>query len=296
MSSRCGQHDVPAARHRQRTSHAGQPPMSAVQKRIQWKIGVAGERPCSPARPSGTPIAWRSDRGSSTGPSATGRWIDRFSRLRGSWSFFRRRDTISPAKEALVSEQCRLLQAPRSSHDQPRGAKNPVDLPIMHGIDELYTAETTRINRKLRGRLRLQGCAPNRGRIHRHLRVARLEVTEPKRMIHPPAAWLRRLTRAVHTSCRSAGPTGSGASTSAESGYPMGLFAGWRCRRGAHGRCALPGVLRSPPNRSWKAGLRMSSRRRAWVDRPPEQDETRQDVVLAVSSTSISINPLKKVI
>jgi putative transposase len=94
---------------------------------------------------------------------------------------------INPEKAVSVSEQCRLLEVPRSSYYRVPTGESPRNLAIMNRIDELYTADPTWGSRKLRDRLRLEGYAVNRKRIQRLMRLMGLEVIYPKRVTTRPA-------------------------------------------------------------------------------------------------------------
>ena len=98
---------------------------------------------------------------------------------------------IGPEKDVSVSEQCRLLEVPRSSYYRPRGTVSPLNLAIMNRLDELYTADPTWGSRKMRDRLRLEGYPVNRKRVQRLMRVMGLEVIYPQTKLrldrHPGA-------------------------------------------------------------------------------------------------------------
>ncbi len=94
---------------------------------------------------------------------------------------------IGPEKDVSVSEQCRLLEVPRSSYYRPRGAESPLNLAILNRLDELYTADPTWGSRKMHDRLRLEGYAVNRKRVQRLMRAMGLEVIYPQRATTRPA-------------------------------------------------------------------------------------------------------------
>lgn len=83
--------------------------------------------------------------------------------------------------ELNITEQCSLLEIPRSSYYYQTVGESELNQKLMRRIDELYTEYPTWGSRKLRDRLRLEKYRVNRKRIQRLMRKMGIETIFPKR-------------------------------------------------------------------------------------------------------------------
>lgn len=97
---------------------------------------------------------------------------------------------ISPHDEISISEQCRMLNIPRSTYYYTPREESEENLEYMKRIDELFLDNPTWGTRQMRDRLRLEfkNRRINRKRIQRLMRLMGIEVLYPKRNLsrrHP---------------------------------------------------------------------------------------------------------------
>lgn len=86
-----------------------------------------------------------------------------------------------------VTRQCELLALPRSSvYYESRGSVPEADLALMRLLDELHLKYPFMGSRRLRDELKKLGCAVNRKRVTRLMRLMGLEALYPKRRTSIP--------------------------------------------------------------------------------------------------------------
>lgn len=89
---------------------------------------------------------------------------------------------IDPGHAHLsVVRQCQLLGLSRSSFYYRPQAASPLDLPLMHAIDRLYTRYPFYGVRRIQKALRQEGLAVNHKRVHRLMQRMGLQAIYPRR-------------------------------------------------------------------------------------------------------------------
>ena len=92
----------------------------------------------------------------------------------------------SRAVPLSVSDQCSLLNIPRSSYYyKPRPIKEG-DLKIMHRIDEIYTQWPFLGTRRIRKMLNREGIKINRKKVQRFMRIMGIQAIYPKKWLSQP--------------------------------------------------------------------------------------------------------------
>lgn len=93
-----------------------------------------------------------------------------------------KRRLIEPNSSFLgTDEQCSLLELPRSSYYYAPSYGDPLNLELMHQLDELYTQHPFYGSRKMMYCLNQAGYSVNRKRIQRLMRLMGLEAIYPKK-------------------------------------------------------------------------------------------------------------------
>jgi putative transposase len=88
---------------------------------------------------------------------------------------------IDPALELAVSEQCRLLDVPRSTYYYERGVEESEEnLALMKEIDRIYLAHPENGSRQMTSALRRRGHEVNRKRVQRLMQLMGIKSLSPQ--------------------------------------------------------------------------------------------------------------------
>jgi putative transposase len=107
---------------------------------------------------------------------------------------------IDPALKLPVSDQCRLLDIPRSTFNFSGSGESEENLSLMEVIDKLYLAHPENGSRKMVRVLARQGIAVNRTRVQRLMQLMGIRSLTPQRrttIAHPDHAKYPYLVRGV---------------------------------------------------------------------------------------------------
>jgi putative transposase len=97
-------------------------------------------------------------------------------------------DLVAPCPELSLRRQCALAGISRSGYYYEPLAESAENLALMRRLDELHMAHPVYGSRRLRVLLQREGCAVNRKRVVRLLRVMGVEALYPKRSLSRPGA------------------------------------------------------------------------------------------------------------